>query len=136
MPADAWRPSPRSAQFWRLVYDHDTSITLVDRGSLRLLGAGVPTTTCSLLGLDRGDAPLDVAIGLVVAFDVVGGFVAIDGGGLDGAACEVCYLAPDTLAWEGAGLHHGDWVRWTFAADLDHYYRELRWSGWRGETPS
>ena len=110
-----------------------TEITLVDQGWLRLLGAGGPATRCTLLGLNRGGPPLDVAIGLVVAFDVVGGFFAIDGGGLSGAAGEVHYLAPDTLAWEGAGLGHGDWVRWTFSADLEQYNRELRWSGWRDE---
>jgi Protein of unknown function DUF2625 len=77
--------------------------------------------------------PLDIADGLLVAYDIVGGFFAIDGGGLGGEQGEVRYLAPETLQWEGTERGHGDWIRWTFAADLDGYYRELRWSGWREE---
>src|SRR3954452_1502336 len=110
-----------------------TAITLVDYGWVRLLGAGGQSTRCSLVGLDGEGLPLDPAVGVVVAYDVVGGFFAIDGGGLGGEHGEVRYLAPDTLEWEGTERGHGDWVRWMFAADLDDYYRELRWSGWRDE---
>jgi hypothetical protein len=110
-----------------------TEITLIDHGWVRLLGAGGPDTRCSLLGLDRDGLPLDIADGLLVAYDIVGGFFAVDGGGLGGERGEVRYLAPDTLQWEGTELGHGEWIRWTFAAALDGYYRELRWSGWREE---
>ena len=111
-----------------------TEITLIDHGWIRLLGSGGPDTRCSLLGLDRHGLPLDLADGLVVAYDIVGGFFAIDGGGLGGEQGEVRYLAPDTLEWEGTTEQgHGDWVRWTFTADFEAYYRELRWSGWRDE---
>ena len=111
-----------------------TKVTLIDHGWIRLLGAGGADVRCSLLGLDGDDLPLDPTHGFVIAYDVVGGFFAIDGGGLGGDHGEVRYLAPDTLEWEGTGLGHGDWVRWTFAADLDDYYRALRWNGWRDES--
>ena len=111
-----------------------TTITLVDHGWLRLLGAGADATRCSLLGLDGDVLPLAPDRGFVIAYDVVGGFFAIDGGGLGGDAGEVRYLASDTLEWEGTELGHGDWVRWTFAADLETYYRGLRWQGWRDEV--
>lgn len=110
-----------------------TTVTLVDHGWLRLLGAGSGETRCSLLGLDGDVLALGPDRGFLVAYDVVGGFFAIDGGGLGGDPGEVCYLAPDTLEWESTELGHGDWVRWTFAADLENYYRELRWQGWRDE---
>jgi hypothetical protein len=110
-----------------------TEITLVDHGWIRLLGAGGPDTRCSLLGLNGNGLPLDPGEGFVIAYDVVGGFFAIDGGGLGGDHGEVRYLAPDTLEWEGTELGQGDWVRWTFASDLDDYYRELRWSRWCDE---
>jgi hypothetical protein len=109
-----------------------TEITLVDDGWLRILAAGGPTTACSLLSLDRSNPPLDLAIGLVVAFDVAGGFFAIDGGGLGGKAGEISDMAPDTLEWQGTELGHGDWLRWSFAADLERYYQGLRWRGWPG----
>jgi hypothetical protein len=37
------------------------------------------------------------------------------------------------LEWEATELGHGDWVRWTFAGDLNEYYRQMRWNGWRDE---
>jgi hypothetical protein len=110
-----------------------TAITLIDHGWIRLLGAGGPGINCSLLGLDRYGLPLDLADGLLVGYDIVGGFFAIEAGGLGGERGEVRYLAPETLEWESTGHGHGDWIRWTFAADLDDYYRALRWSGWRDE---
>src|SRR5690348_16806462 len=73
-----------------------TEMTFIAHGWLRLLGAGGPNTACSLRGLTDEKLPLDLATGLVVAFDVVGGFYAINGGGLPGEPGEVCYLAPDT----------------------------------------
>jgi hypothetical protein len=109
-------------------------IGLVDRGWIRLLGAGGPDTACSLLGLGGSEPGLDVEVGLIVAFDVVGGFFAIDGGGLGGTPGEVLYLPPDTLRWEGDGERHGEWVRWALNADLDEYYESLRWPGWEDEV--
>ena len=113
-----------------------TEITFVDHGWLRLLGAGGPATACSLRGLMDDNLPLDLTTGLVVAFDVVGGFYALNGGGLPGERGEVCFLAPDSLEWERTELGHGDWVRWSFSADLQGYYRDLRWDGWREEIAS
>ena len=110
-----------------------TEITLVDHGWIRLLGAGGANTGCSLLSLGHDELPLALADGLVVAYDIVGGFFAVDGGGLGGKRGEVRYLAPDTLRWESTERGYGDWIRWSFAADLDEYYGELRWTGWRDE---
>src|SRR4051794_5183462 len=86
-----------------------TEITLIGDGWLRLRGAGGRITRCRLTSLGEGELPLAVDHGLVIAYDVVGGFFAVDGGGLGGPRGEVRYLAPDTLEWEGTTLGHGDW---------------------------
>lgn len=71
---------------------------------------------------------------LLIADDVLGGFFAIDGGGLGLQSGKVCYLAPDTLTWENTGLSYSDFIVWCFSGDLEKYYRDLRWPGWQDEV--
>jgi hypothetical protein len=47
---------------------------------------------------------------LVGALDVLGGIFAINGADLPFAAGDVGYWAPDTLAWEGTGIGHPDFI--------------------------
>lgn len=107
---------------------------IVVEGWLRLLGgaaAGVEANLASWNDLGGGSPPL-----LCVGFDALGGLFAIDGGGLGVAPGEVCYFAPDTLAWEGVGLGHTDFVGAMLAepatrADL---FDGLRWPGWEADV--
>jgi hypothetical protein len=89
---------------------------LVDSGFLRVLGAGCAGISQSIpqfaseMGLNVGK-PLSAF--LVVAYDVIGGFFALNGGGIDGVdRGHVAYFAPDTLAWESldvcAPLHSSE----------------------------
>jgi hypothetical protein len=98
-------------------------------------GAGGGSTACDLLGLDpKHSEGLDFEVGLIVAFDAIGGFYAIDGRGLGGGPAEDQFLAPDTLECEPTGDQHGQWVEWAFNADLDEFYKDLRWPGWEDEV--
>ena len=67
--------------------------------------------------------------GLIVGYDAVAGFYAVDR-----AEGEVRYLAPDTLEWEGTELGHAAWVHWTLTGDVATFYENLRWPGWERET--
>jgi hypothetical protein len=114
----------------------ETGGILVDRGWLRLLGSGSPRLQATLASWNKiGDAPeiepLEWA--LVVGFDAVGGFFAFNGGDLPGARGDICYFAPDTLAWEPLELGYTAFVEWTCTADLEGFYAELRWRGWQEE---
>jgi hypothetical protein len=114
----------------------ETGGILVDGGWLRLLGSGSPRLRASLASWNKiGDAPeiepLEWA--MIVGFDAVGGFFAFNGGDLPGARGEICYFAPDTLAWEPLELGYTAFVDWTFTADLEGFYAELRWPGWEDE---
>jgi hypothetical protein len=109
-------------------------VGLVDRGWVRILGAGGEGIESSLVSLGDKGAPLDLDDGLVIAADAIGGFFAVDGGGLGHDRGEVAHLSVDTLKWEGMGLGHGDFVRWLFDADLEAFYEDLRWPGWADEV--
>jgi hypothetical protein len=96
---------------------------------LLVLGAGGGGHP-GLRDFNQGDDALDRA--LIVGVDVLGGGFAINGGGLGcGEPGEVCYLAPDSLAWEPCEMGHATWVGWTLDGPIDAFYEELRWPGWR-----
>jgi hypothetical protein len=116
---------------------YETGGLLVDRGWLRILGSGHPRLPRDLARwntpfADRTRARLAGAF--LVADDVLGGFFAINGGGLRGPERHVFYLAPDSLEWEDLGRGYTDFLQFAFAGDLAHFYADQRWSGWEREV--
>jgi len=112
----------------------NTGGLLVDRGWIRVLGAPSDSGDHLLLWLGPA-APAPRSEGfLVVAHDVVGGFFALDGGALEGQPGEACYLAPNTLQWEGLGKQYSGLIDWMLNGDLGGFYETLRWSGWELES--
>jgi hypothetical protein len=111
----------------------ETGGMLVDHGWLRVLGGGDPPLNLAIAnGLEV--APAEPPALLVVAFDVLGGRYAINGGGLPGAAGEVCYYAPDELAWWPMEMGHLDFVRWSCTDRFGVFNEHLRWDGWEREV--
>jgi hypothetical protein len=109
---------------------------LLDHGWLRLLGGGADALPDLAQGNGLGD-PLQTRSAppwLLVAFDVLGGQFAVDGGGLGIGAGEVCYRGPDTLRWVGLGAGHGSFVAAALSGALTDFYRSLRWAGWEREV--
>ncbi|MFD6090489.1 DUF2625 family protein [Oerskovia sp. NPDC060338] len=109
-----------------------TGGVLVDHGWLRLLGGGgygLP----DLATINGLGAPEEGAIApqkLVVAFDVLGGTFAVNGGGLPGPLGDVHYFAPDTLEWHCLGFGQGAFTEWAVSGGLAEYVADLRWPGW------
>jgi hypothetical protein len=108
---------------------------LVDHGWLRILGGGQgPLNLCIANGVDR---PPDESPGQVlVAFDVLGGKFAINGGALPGSPGEVAYFAPDDLAWLPLEMKFSEFVLWSLTDRLAMFYEHLRWPGWEAEIAS
>lgn len=110
---------------------------LVDHGWIRILGSGHPRLPRSASDWNwkrsfhaSGERPPF----FLCADDVVGGFFAIDGGGLDVEPGKVCYFAPDLLRWENTGFGYSESLTWCFMGDLARYYETQRWTGWRDEV--
>ncbi len=85
---------------------YSTGGILVDEGWIRILGIGsscpvvCPSGTKGRSFKEYGEkAPF-----YLIADDAIGGFFALNGGGLGSDAGKVYYLAPDTLEWGGDGL--------------------------------
>lgn len=111
---------------------------LLGSGWVRVLGSGHPRLGGGLrewnatLGGDALDSPLDQA--LIVAYDAVGGFFAINGGAWPTAPGTMHYFASDSFAWESLDIGHGDFIVWAFSENLDQFYESRRWPGWEAEV--
>lgn len=106
---------------------------LVDHGWIRILGGGRPPLNLATAN-DLDTAPRRPPGLLIVAFDVLGGRFAINGGALPGEPGEVCHFSPDDLEWLPMEMGHGNFVAWTMSEHLAPYYEPLRWPGWEAEV--
>jgi hypothetical protein len=114
----------------------ETGGLLIDRW-LRVLGGGGPRMDGDLARWNGlGERPLIPARSgsLLVAHDAIGGFFALNGGGLRGDKGEVFYFAPDSLSWEGIDMGYSDWLEAMMSGDLQNFYAENRWDGWQKEV--
>ena len=107
----------------------------IDNGWLRILGGGHNRLADlgTVNGLSELSSPAPPPI-LFVAFDVLGGRFAINGGGLGGALGEVNYWGPDLLVWQPIGFRYSDFVCWSLSDEMASFYRDLRWDGWQDEV--
>jgi hypothetical protein len=111
---------------------------LVDHGWLRILGSGHSRIGGGLrewnasLGGVALDPPLRQAI--IVAYDAVGGFYALNGGEWPGDAGGLYYFAPDTRRWEAMDIVYSWFVSWSMSKRLPDFYETLRWPGWETEV--
>jgi hypothetical protein len=117
----------------------ETGGLLVDGGWLRILGSGSPRLPRSIpawnLGRNGAVAGRPAPF-LLVADDAVGGFFAINGGGLPGAPGSVAYFGPDSLDWQDLQLSYTGLLHFAMSGDLERFYAGARWTGWRDEIVS
>ncbi len=104
---------------------------IVDGGWLRILGSGGPEIGDGIVEWNTAAPGFEPPQGaVIVAHDVLGGFFAVNCGGLPGGIGSVHYLAPDTLQWQDLGLAHVSWLHWMVGGHLDGFYSQFRWAGW------
>jgi hypothetical protein len=111
---------------------------LVDHGWLRVPGAGSARIGGGLVAWNEelGGAPLDPPMrgALVVAYDALGGFFAINGGQWSGAPGSVYYLPPDEWRWSDLGIGYSGLLGWAFSDQVARFYEGLRWASWEREV--
>lgn len=119
---------------------YETGGILFDQGWIKLLGSGNEHIYGDLLSWNGQSQPESgasiitqpLAKALVVAYDVVGGFFALNGGGL-GEQPSIYYFAPDTLEWEDTELSYSEFVVWLASGRLSQFYETMRWNGWQDD---
>jgi hypothetical protein len=109
---------------------YDTGGLLIDHGWLRVLGSGHPKLARNIVDWNE-----ERSSGfLLVADDVVGGFFALNGGGLGEDAGAMYYWAPETLRWESLEIGYSDFLEWASTDRLRVFYAGSRWSGWEADV--
>jgi hypothetical protein len=117
----------------------ETGGLLVDHGWIRVLGGGcarLPRGIHQWNGVEAGKPSQRLPGTILVGDDVLGGFFALNGGGLPGPRGHVFYYAPDSLTWEDVAPSYSDWLVLMMNGDLEKFYEGSRWPGWRREVDS
>ncbi|RGE40256.1 DUF2625 domain-containing protein [Comamonas testosteroni] len=109
---------------------HETGGILIDDGWLRILGSGHERLPRNLRDWNQGRA----SGFLLVADDALGGFFAINGGGLGDDPGSLYYLAPDTLEWEALEVGYSDFVQWALSERITDFYEYMRWASWQQDV--
>ncbi len=115
----------------------ETGGILIDHGWIRVLGSGharLPRPIQDWNGI-RAALPTERLPGaILIADDVVGGFFAINGGGIAGAQRHVFYFSPRSLRWEDIAPSYSEWLTGMMDGDLAKFYEGMRWPGWEKEV--
>lgn len=110
---------------------------LIDDGWLRILGSGNENISGNLLSwnnIDKIKIEYSIKNAMIIAYDIVGGVYAINGGAFGDSLKNVFYFAPDTLEWEDTEKGYTDFIYWALNGDINVYYKTFRWSGWQEDV--
>lgn len=112
---------------------------LIDNGWLKILGSGHDSISGNILSWNnlngtKLEFPLEKA--MIIAYDIIGGFYAINTGEFGSSMNTIFYFAPDTLEWENLEMSYTDFLYWAMNGDLDLYYKQFRWLGWEKDIES
>ncbi len=114
----------------------ETGGLLVDHGWVRILGGGslrLPRAIHEWNRMQAGRAER-MPGAVLIADDVLGGFFAVNGGGVGAAMFHVYYFAPDSLRWEEVASSYSEWLSAMFSGDLERFYEGARWQDWPAEV--
>ena len=62
---------------------------------------------------------------------MLGGFFAVNGGGLGDDVGQLYYLSPDNLEWSAMHYSYSDFLNFCFNGDVAKFYEGFRWTGWQ-----
>lgn len=115
---------------------YDTGGILIDHGWVRVLGGGTDLLPSILQWNEDKTIKAEInSVGYyIVAYDVLGGYFCINGGGLGQDTGNIYYFAPDTLDFEALDISYSDLLYFFIAGDLEQFYKDFRWTEWKEDT--
>jgi hypothetical protein len=112
---------------------YETGGVLVNHGRIRILGSGSALLQRSVMQWNKGKTFTNIGeppSHLLVADDILGGYFAINAGGIGTVQEQVYYLAQDTLEWESLDIGYSDFLYWTLYGDVEGFYETFTWKQW------
>lgn len=117
---------------------YETGGILIDNAWIRILGSGSDKLDRSIMDWNKGKSfknAGDPPSFLLVADDVLGGFFAINAGGIENKNIgKIYYFAPDNMTWEDTGLGYSDFLIFCFQGDIKKFYEGFRWDNWTNDV--
>ncbi|RXK86626.1 DUF2625 family protein [Filimonas effusa] len=114
---------------------YETGGILIDSGWIRILGSGSRYLNRNVMKWNKGKSFSkwgERPSFILIADDVLGGFYAINGGGIDTIGIgEVFYFSPDDARWSNLQLSYSGFLNFCFQGNLAEYYKNLRWVSWK-----
>ena len=110
---------------------------LFEDGWIRFLGSGSNRLTRSISTWNKGKTFTEVGERppyLLIADDAMGGFFALNRGGLGSDAGKIYYLAPATLQWEALDMTLADFLHFCFDGDFEEFYKPYMSKNWHYEV--
>lgn len=117
----------------------ETGGMLIDHGWLRFLGSGHERMRGDLCSWNTSGAILESHLlkgACLVAYDVLGGFFALNGEAFAGDLGNAFYFAPDNLRWKNTHLSYSQLLQWALDGDVSLFYQGMRWPGWESNISS
>ncbi|MEY3443407.1 MAG: hypothetical protein RLZZ519_1688 [Bacteroidota bacterium] len=116
---------------------YETGGILIDHGWIRILGSGSKKLDRELMTWNEGKSfqKGEVPSGwLLIADDVLGGFFAINNGGISTDEIgKIFYFVPQLLQWEPMNLSYSEFIQWCLNCDMATFYQGARWVDWEKE---
>ncbi|GAA4239237.1 DUF2625 domain-containing protein [Postechiella marina] len=112
---------------------YETGGILISNGWLRILGSGSEKLDRGLSEWNKGKTFENYGeqpSHLLIADDIIGGYFAINAGGIGTEIGKIYYLPQDTLEWECLDIGYSDFLYWTLTGDLYKFYELFRWENW------
>jgi hypothetical protein len=116
---------------------YNTGGILIEGGWVRILGSGCDRMNRGIGTWNKGKSYSkngNPAM-MLIADDVIGGFFAINTGGIDEINLnKVFYFGPNSLKWEFTGLNYLQFISFCFSDQITEFYTDFRWKGWQQEV--
>lgn len=117
---------------------YETGGIMIDDGWIRILGSGSERLSRSIMSWNKGksfEKQGEQPSFVLIADDAVGGFFAINGGGISKDDMgSVFYFAAESMEWQSLELGYSDFVNFCFSGKLNMFYEGLRWKKWRKDV--
>lgn len=118
---------------------YNTGGIFIDNKWLRILGSKNEMFKRNIISWNRLNDSMGIRRlkgGLLIADDIIGGFFAINEGGLPGNIGNIFYFSPDTLEWEDLGIDYWAFIKWALLGDIEIFYKSFRWADWEKKSES
>lgn len=109
---------------------------LFEDGWIRFLGSGSNRLTRSISTWNKGKTFTEVGERppyLLIADDALGGFFALNRGGLGSDGGNIYYLAPATLQWQALDMNLNEFLHFCFDGDFEEFYKPYMSKNWHYE---